>query len=92
MTYTVTMTRSATKALEALDKPTRRRVWARIRALADDPRPRGVKALSQPLKGYYRLRVGQYRVVYAVDDREALVRVGRLGTRRSIHDEVERAE
>jgi mRNA interferase RelE/StbE len=92
MKFTVQVARSAAKTLDTLDKPTHRRVWAKIRALADVPRPHGAKALTHGLKGLYRVRVGQYRVVYRVVDAESLVRVTRIGTRSSIYDDAERAE
>ncbi|HEX6402290.1 MAG TPA: type II toxin-antitoxin system RelE/ParE family toxin [Pseudonocardiaceae bacterium] len=50
-----------------LDKPVRRRVQAAIDGLSEQPRPPGVLAL-QGLRRAYRLRVGDYRVIYTVDD------------------------
>ncbi|MGH7379127.1 MAG: type II toxin-antitoxin system RelE family toxin [Candidatus Methylomirabilales bacterium] len=50
----------------------------RLRALADQPRTKGVKALA---RNVYRLRVGRYRVIYKVFDREQLVLIGRVAPR-----------
>jgi mRNA interferase RelE/StbE len=86
VTYDLVVSRTAIKALAELDKPQRRRLWTRVRALGEDPRPAGTKALSPPLKGYYRVRVGRYRILYAVDDDAGVVRVARVGTRSSVYD------
>ncbi len=56
----------------------RPRLVAAIRALAEDPRPDGIRQLEPDV---YRLRVGQYRVIYKVLDDEQLVLIGRV-TRR----------
>ena len=87
MTYQVQIKRSALKALNSLDKPVRRRLWARIRALANDPRPPGAKALREPSKGHYRLRVRDYRILYTVEDDRLLVLVVRVGERERVHRE-----
>jgi mRNA interferase RelE/StbE len=81
VTYEVRIKRSALKALGSLEKRTRRRLWARIRALAEDPRPPGAKALQEPWKGHHRLRVGDYRILYTVEHHQLLVLVVRVGER-----------
>lgn len=65
-----------------LDPEVRRRVDRRILALAEDPRPPGVKALAGPLGG---LRVGDWRIVYRVEDERLVVLVVRVGNRREVH-------
>jgi mRNA interferase RelE/StbE len=64
----------AEKQLAALDKPIRERVAAAIDALAETPRPSGAIAM-QGAAGLLRIRVGSYRVVYTVSDRELIVLV-----------------
>jgi mRNA interferase RelE/StbE len=61
-----------------------RRVDARILALAEEPRPPGVVKM-QGAEGYYRLRIGDYRVVYAIEDDVLLVLVVRIGHRREVY-------
>ena len=56
----------------------RAHVVMRLRALVDQPRPKGVKALA---RNVYRLRVGRYRVIYKVFDREQVVLIGKVGPR-----------
>jgi mRNA interferase RelE/StbE len=61
------------------------RVFPKIELLADDPRPAGCKKL----KGYkdqWRIRMGDWRVVYIVDDPAKLVSITRIAHRREIND------
>lgn len=82
--YRVVIEREALRALSKLDKPIRRRVQMAIDRLADDARPPGARALAgRP--GCLRLRVGDYRVVYEVQDDQLLVLVIDLGHRREIY-------
>ena len=73
-----------TSALAKLDKPVRRHVQAAIDALGAQPRPPGAIAL-QGLPGAYRIRVGDYRVIYTVDGGRLVVLVIDLGHRREIY-------
>lgn len=82
--YRVEITRDALRALTKLDKPVRRRVQSAIDGLSERPRPPGVIAL-QGLRGAYRLRVGNYRVVYTVEDSRLVVLVVDIGHRREIY-------
>jgi mRNA interferase RelE/StbE len=74
---------SAVKELEALPKRDRRRVAARIQDLADDPRPAG----SEKLSGHelYRVRQGNYRVLYSIQDGDSSVIVVKIGHRRDVY-------
>jgi mRNA interferase RelE/StbE len=64
----------------------RERIWLRIESLAENPRPHGSKLLRGALEGHYRVRVGDYRVVYTVDDQQRRVWVIRIGPRGSVYD------
>ncbi len=66
--YAVTFARSARKELESLPPDVVERIWPRIENLAEVPRPAGCRKLSGR-QNLWRLRVGDYRVVYSVDDR-----------------------
>ena len=70
--YTIVFARSARKELEALDAAVVSRIFPRIRALAKEPRPRGCRKLHGE-KHLWRIRIGNYRAVYAVYDDERLV-------------------
>lgn len=81
--YSVVIRRSAGKDIEALPTADRRRVVARIRALATDPRPVGCEKLSGEEK--YRLRQGDYRILYEITDRDLIVTVVKVGNRRDVY-------
>ena len=72
--YELQLERAAERSLSRLPLLDYRRIEAAIDELAEEPRPRGVRKLqsSAPL---FRLRVGAYRVVYAVFDQERIVKI-----------------
>jgi len=74
---------SAAKELEALPAKDRKRVIARIQNLATDPRPPGCEKLSGD--GKLRIREGNYRFLYAVDDAGRRLIVIRIGHRREVY-------
>jgi mRNA interferase RelE/StbE len=82
--YAVTFARSARKELEALDPPYADRVLARIEALANDARRAGARKL-QGAQRLWRIRVGEYRVIYSVDDRNGMIDVVRIRHRRDVY-------
>lgn len=88
MSYQVELSRRARKAFLALPARERKLIGRRLLALANDPRPPGAKALTQALRGYYRLRVGDYRIIYSVQDDRLLVGVIRIGPRHSVYDDM----
>ncbi len=81
--YSVRINRSAAKELEDLPIRDRRRVVTRIGGLMSDPRPPGAQKLSGEEK--YRIRQGQLRILYEVDDRDAVVTVVKIGHRRDVY-------
>jgi len=81
--YNVLIKRSAAKELEAVPLKDRRRLVARIEALATNPRPAGVQKLSGEEK--YRIRQGDYRILYQIVDEDLIVTVVRVGHRRDIY-------
>ena len=84
MAYRIELTSQAAKQLESLDRPTLKRVAARIDALADEPRPAGARRLSNK-DSLYRICVGDYRVIYRIRDRLILVTIIRIGHRRDVY-------
>jgi mRNA interferase RelE/StbE len=81
----IEITKDAVKTLAKLDKPVRRRLQAAIDGLANDPRPVGVVAMKSQ-SGYLRLRVGDWRVIYRVEDDRLVIVVVALGHRREIYE------
>jgi mRNA interferase RelE/StbE len=78
--YSVVITPSAEKDLRRLDRSVKNRVTVAILALAEDPRPAGcIKIKSE--EGVWRIRVGEYRVAYTVDDQAKVVTIIRVGSR-----------
>jgi mRNA interferase RelE/StbE len=72
--YRVVFARSARRELEGLEATVARRIISRVEALASDPRPHGCVKL-QGAADLWRIRIGDYRVVYAIDDNAHLVDV-----------------
>ncbi len=81
--YRLLIKPSAADELEALPRKERARIVARIRRLAPDPRPPGSEKLSGEEK--YRVRQGNYRILYSVDDGGASVVVVKIGHRRDVY-------
>ena len=79
MGYRVLLRRAVQKQLERLAQHEYAAVEQAISSLQEEPRPRGVKKLSE--SGLWRVRVGRFRVVYAVDDTERVVTLVRVARR-----------
>jgi len=84
MIYKIEFTSRAFDDISRLPRVIQTRLRPRIDALASEPRPRGARRLSGHAK-LWRLRVGDYRIVYEVRDRELVVAVVRLGHRREVY-------
>ncbi|MGB3563875.1 MAG: type II toxin-antitoxin system RelE/ParE family toxin [Thermoanaerobaculia bacterium] len=75
---------SALKEIEAVPrKKDRLRIVRRIEGLADNPRPPGCQKLSG--QDRYRVRQGEYRIVYSVEDEELIVYVVKVGHRKDVY-------
>ena len=81
--YRLLIKPSAAKELEALPRKDRSRIVARIESLAGNPRPPGSEKLSGEEK--YRLRQGDYRVLYSILDASTTVTVVKIGHRREVY-------
>lgn len=81
--YRVFLRKSAADELGRIPKKDLVRIIERIRLLEHDPRPRGCEKLSALER--YRVRQGDYRIVYAVDDDEKTVDVVKIGHRREVY-------
>jgi mRNA interferase RelE/StbE len=79
--YTVVFTAAAAKSLAKLDRALVARIKPKVLALMDDPRPAGCVKLSGQ-KNLYRIRIGDYRVIYQVDDRQRAVEITVVADRR----------
>jgi len=81
--FSVLIKRSAAKELERLPDKIRRQVVSRITALAVQPRPAGCEKLTG--EELYRIRQGDYRIVYSIVDAELIVHVIRIANRRDVY-------
>lgn len=84
MAYTVTVAPSAARDIRVLDNTVKRRVGKAIDALATNPRLPGVEKLSGE-DDIYRVRVGDYRILYQIADRRLTVLVVRVRHRREVY-------
>jgi mRNA interferase RelE/StbE len=83
MAYRVNLKQSAEKELERLQANIRIRIVKRLLDLEQNPRPSGIKRLQG--EESYRLRVGDYRVLYTVDDRAKVILILAVGHRREVY-------
>ncbi len=83
MAYTVRLKPRAERDLDRLPTPQARRIWGKLLGLEGEPRPRG----SSKLEGSdgYRIRVGDHRIVYLIDDRARTVEIIRIAHRREVY-------
>jgi mRNA interferase RelE/StbE len=81
--YSVELKRSAAREIEALPLRERRQIVERIGRLADDPRPRGCEKLAGGER--YRVRQGDYRIVYTIEDALLTIWVVKVGHRRDVY-------
>ena len=80
----VEFVRSATKDLRGIDRKWISKIIPAIEALADDPRPAGCRKLVGS-EYSYRIRVGDYRVIYEIQDLELVVLIVRVRHRRDVY-------
>jgi len=84
MAYRIEFTKSAEKELTRLPKADRRRVANKIDSLSQNPRPRNAKRLLAA-EGLYRVRYGDYRIVYQIQGRVLTVVVVRIRHRKDVY-------
>ena len=83
--YRIELTRAAERDLRGLSRDVLRRVDRKLQALSNDPRPHGSKKLEGSANTY-RVRVGDYRILYEIEDTAILVLVVRVGHRREAYE------
>jgi mRNA interferase RelE/StbE len=81
--YSIEIKHSAAREIEALPLEERRKIVERIGRLADDPRPRGCEKLVGGER--YRVRQGDCRIVYSIEDSRLTVWVVKVGHRRDVY-------
>lgn len=81
--YKVFIKKSAANELENIHKKDLKKIVKRVQSLAENPRPRGSQKLSAQER--YRIRQGNYRIVYSIQDEELTVQIFKIGHRREIY-------
>jgi mRNA interferase RelE/StbE len=84
MKYTISIKRSAQKSLADLPNKTYEKVKSAILELSDNPRPHGSSKLTN--RDGWRIRIGDYRVIYEINDKEVTILVLAIGHRGDIYD------
>jgi mRNA interferase RelE/StbE len=81
--YSILFRDSAVKELRSVPKHDLERIVQRVASLAEDPRPRGSEKLSGQER--YRLRQGDYRIIYSIQDQELTIWIVKIGHRREVY-------
>ena len=84
MKYTVIISRASQKVINRLDGDMHARIIRKLETIEDNPRPMGIEKLTGP-DNLYRVRVGDWRIVYAIQDRNLVVLVVKVAHRREVY-------
>ncbi len=84
--YQVIISKVAGKELRQFPKNVIEKVYTKMLSLADNPRPNGCKKLEGYNENLWRVRVGDYRIIYSVDDIICIVDIRHVGNRKDIYD------
>jgi mRNA interferase RelE/StbE len=85
MSYRISIRKQALKELENLPLKESRKVAAAIDELSQNPRPDGCKKLKGEHEFIWRIRVGDYRVLYKIEDEIKVVEVGKISDRKDVY-------
>jgi mRNA interferase RelE/StbE len=83
MAYSVNFNKQSLKQLAKINEPYYSNIKAAIYGLADNPRPHGSKRLTD--RTGYRIRVGNYRIIYDIFDKQLIVEIIAVGDRKDIY-------
>jgi mRNA interferase RelE/StbE len=84
MAYSILLAPSAEQQLKSLAEPVQKRIVKRLRTLRANPRPQGVKKLADE-DDLYRIREGDYRIIYAIRDKDLIVLIVKIGARKEVY-------
>jgi mRNA interferase RelE/StbE len=84
MAYQVEITPAAQRTIKKLSKNVQRKIIETIEKLANEPRPVGVVKLSAT-ENLYRVRTGDYRIIYEIQDKILLIVITKVGHRRDVY-------
>ena len=83
--YRITFKKSAAKELEHLPAKIVKNISPAINNLSENPRPDGCKKLKGSQEGAWRIRIGDYRVLYIIDDIVRIIDIQKVGHRKDIY-------
>ena len=83
--YNISINSTALKELGKLPKAMAKKAGKAIDSLAEEPRPVGVKKLRGIDEDLYRIRFGDYRIIYSIEDEIKIVDIRRIGHRKDIY-------
>ena len=81
--YKITLKKSAVKELENIPKKHLQKIVEKIKSLSSNPRLQGFQKLSN--KEQYRVRLGDYRIIYLIRDKEHIVEIFKIGHRKEVY-------
>jgi mRNA interferase RelE/StbE len=85
MAYIVEFAPAARRQLKKLDRPVQKRVLKRVEKLENQPRPKMAETLKGTTETVYRVREGDYRIIYTIEDDRLIVLVVRIGHRSEVY-------
>jgi mRNA interferase RelE/StbE len=85
MAYIVEFAPAARRQLKKLDRPVQKRVLKRVEKLENQPRPKTAETLKGTTETVYRVREGDYRIIYTIEDDRLIVLVVRIGHRSEVY-------
>jgi mRNA interferase RelE/StbE len=85
MAYVVEFAPAARRQLKKLDRPVQKRILRRVERLEDQPRPKTAEKLKGTTEPLDRIREGDYRIIYAIEDDRLIVLVVRIGHRSEVY-------
>lgn len=84
MAYSILLAPPAERQLKSLTDSVQKRIVKRLKSLRENPRPQGVKKLVGE-EHLYRIREGDYRIIYTIQDKELIVLVVKIGDRKEVY-------
>ncbi len=84
MAYSILLAPPAERQLRSFAPPIQKRLVKRMKSLQHDPRPQGVKKLAGEVH-LYRIREGDYRIIYTIQDDELIILVLKIGDRKEVY-------
>ena len=85
MKYSVVYSKTALREIKSLPQLYARKIYEKTAMLAENPRPIGCKKLVGSKEEIWRIRIGDYRILYTIDDQIKIVDIRRIGHRRDIY-------